>query len=174
MLTIPPLEKIISRSRSSKMRNTNAITNSPSSVTSIETRAIPYFPPNPSDPFGWALDGDLFYFPSICTYPKYRAYNPSPFISRANFCGLTSIEFLLLPDTTYTNCGVNYKMADVVWYGEYVSKDDPGWSTSIRNTFNNIKNKNKDGGGQHNWTYDEIKSVVNGMYILESNGSLCT
>ncbi len=45
MSTIPPLEKIISRSRSSKMRNTNAITNSSSSVTRIEAEA-PNFDPS--------------------------------------------------------------------------------------------------------------------------------
>ena len=61
MLTIPPLKKIISRSRSSKMRNTNAITNSSSSVTSIETRA---------DRNG----GGLVYHRSDCGYPRHRVY----------------------------------------------------------------------------------------------------
>ena len=65
MLTIPPLEKIISRS--SKMRNTNAMTNSSSSVTSIgiETRA---------DQNG----GGIVYHPSDCgggdSYVNVRFY----------------------------------------------------------------------------------------------------
>ena len=59
MLTIPPLEKIVSRS--SKMRNTNAITNSSSLQTNIETRA--------------AKNGDgIVYHPSNCGYPNVRWY----------------------------------------------------------------------------------------------------
>ena len=149
MLTIPPLEKIISRSRSSKMRNTNAITNSSSSVTSIETRA---------DRNG----GGIVYHRSNCGYPRHRFYGNGgdwdgsacgywiPFVPRGTLCG-----------EGYPNL-----YADVVWYGDkYISKD---WFTSIRNTYNNIKNQNEDGGGRHNWTADEIDNVVNGMIFLQA------
>ena len=66
-------------------------------------------------------------------------------------------------------CGVEIYEHDVIWYGDkYISKDDSRWSTSIRNTYNNIKNQNEDGGGRHNWTADEIDNVVNGMIFLQA------
>ena len=148
MLTIPPLEKIISRSRSSKMRNTNAITNSSSLQTNIETRA---------DKNG---DG-LVYHRSDCGYPRHRVYGAGGDWA-GSLCGNW------IPDgLTRSLCGVNYKSADIIWYGDkYASRDDSRWSTSIRNTYNNIKNQN--GGGQHNWTSDEIDNVETGMIFLQS------
>ena len=60
MLTIPPLEKIVSRSR--KMRNTNAMTNS----SSLQTTVIK---PNA------AKNGDgIVYHRSDCGYPNVRFY----------------------------------------------------------------------------------------------------
>ena len=137
MLTIPPLEKIISRSRSSKMRNTNAITNSSSSVTSIETRA---------DRNG----GGLVYHRSDCGYPRNRVYGYG-----GNWPGSLCGDWIPIPPSEYF-CGVYYPhlYADVVWYGDY---------NSTKNTFNNIKNKNEDGGGEHNWTEAEINSVVSSL-----------
>ena len=148
MLTIPPLEKIISRSRSSKMRSTNAITNSSSSVTSIETRA---------DANGYGL----VYHRSDCGYPRNRVYGYGGRWS-GSLCG----DWIPIPPSEYF-CGVYYPhfYADVVWYGD---------NDSVINTFNNIKNKNKDGGGQHNWTTDETMSIVDAMYAEAANGSLCT
>ena len=149
MLTIPPLEKIISRSRSSKMRNTNAITNSSSSVTSIETRA---------DRNG----GGIVYHRSNCGYPRHRFYG-----NGGDWDGSTCGNWVgFVPRTI---CGYKIYDHDVIWYGDkYISKDDSRWSTSIRNTYNNIKNQNEDGGGRHNWTADEIDNVVNGMIFLQA------
>jgi hypothetical protein len=53
---------------------------------------------------------------------------------------------------------------DVIWYGEY---GDLSFS-SVRNTFNNIKNQNEDGGGQHNWTDIEIDEVIATMKYLKT------
>ena len=148
MLTIPPLEKIISRS--SKMRNTNAITNSSSLQTNIETRA---------DKNG---DG-LVYHRSDCGYPRHRVYGAGGDWA-GSLCGYW------FPDgITRSVCGVNYTMADIIWYGEYVSQTDSGWSTSIINTYNNIKTKNEDGGGGHNWTFGEIDNVDNKIYFFEQS-----
>jgi hypothetical protein len=148
MLTIPPLEKIISRSRSSKMRNTNAITNSSSSVTSIETRAY--------------QDGIGLYHRSDCDYPRYKVYGRA-----GDWVGSKCGYWIPVDIPIGTLCGVYYPnlYADVVWYGD---------NDSVINTFNNIKNKNKDGGGQHNWTTDETMSIVDAMYAEAANGSLCT
>ena len=157
MLTIPPLEKIISRSRSSKMRNTNAITNSSSSVTSIETRA---------DRNG----GGLVYHRSDCGYPRNRVYGYG-----GNWPGSLCGDWIPIPPSEYF-CGVYYPhfYADVVWYGEgalseRVNADD---YNSLRNTYNNIKNKNEDGGGKHNWTDIELKNVFNRMKKKEFTGGV--
>ena len=149
MLTIPPLEKIISRSRSSKMRNTNAITNSSSSVTSIETRA---------DRNG----GGIVYHRSDCGYPRNRAYGGGGDWA-GNACG----DWIPIFPPSGTFCGVDYPhfYADVVWYGDY---------DSLENTVINIKNKNENGGGKHNWTYTEILNVFNRMKFFEYRGALCT
>jgi hypothetical protein len=143
MLTIPPLKKIISRSRSSKMRNTNAITNSSSSVTSIETRA---------DRNG----GGIVYHRSDCGYPRHRFYG-----NGGDWAGSACGEWIPEIGGVVVNriiCGVDYRLsplfADVVWYGDY---------DSVRNTYNNIKNKNEDGGGKHNWTVGEVTDVVKRM-----------
>jgi hypothetical protein len=143
MLTIPPLKKIISKSRSSKMRNTNAITNSSSSVTSIETRA---------DQNG----GGIVYHRSDCGYPRHRFYG-----NGGDWAGSACGYWIPFVPPSGTLCGVYYPhlYADVVWYGDY---------NSIRNTFNNMKNKNENGGGQHNWRYEEINSVASSLR------SLCT
>ena len=164
MLTIPPLEKIISRSRSSKMRNTNAITNSSSSVTSIETRA---------DKNGT----NLVYHRSNCGYPRHRFYGNGGDWD-GSLCGnWIAVEIIGDYSDYGTFCGGEYitnLYEKVVWYGDpYVSKDDTGRSTFIKNTFNNIRNES--GGGEHNWTYDEIKSVVKGMHdVAHIYGYLCT
>ena len=153
MLTIPPLEKIISRSRSSKMRNTNAITNSSSSVTSIETRA---------DRNG----GGIVYHRSDCGYPRNRFYG-----NGGDWDGSVCGNWIPIdPFIDRTLCGVDYPnlYADVVWYGDY---DSVRINDSATNTYNNIKNE--DGGGEHNWTSDEIQSVVVRMCALGRDGSLC-
>ena len=145
MLTIPPLEKIISRSRSSKMRNTNAITNSSSSVTSIETRAD--------------RNGDaLVYHRSDCGYPRHRVYGDGGNWP-GSVCGNWIPEFGAIP-----LCGVNINAHDVIWYGEY---DDDLSISSVRNTYTNIKIRNEDGGGRHNWTPKEIDNVITTMVDLE-------
>ena len=141
MLTIPPLEKIISRSRSSKMRNTNAITNSSSSVTSIETRA---------DRNG----GGLVYHRSDCGYPRHRVYGDG-----GNWPGSLCGNWIVQIGGN-SLCGVEINMHDVIWYGDY---------NSFINTYNNIKNKNEGGGGQHNWTEDEIKRFVANSYLIACN-----
>ena len=135
MLTIPPLEKIISRSRSSKMRTTSVMTNSPSSVTRVETRA---------DKNG----SDLVYHRSDCGYPRYRVYG-----NGGDWDGSKCGEWIpIIGD--YFMCGVYYTVADIVWYGD---------NDSVRNTYNNIKNRNESGWRTHNWTTDEIRSFVNAM-----------
>ena len=138
MLTIPPLEKIISRSRSSKMRTTSVMTNSPSSVTRVETRA---------DKNG----SDLVYHRSDCGYPRYRVYG-----SGGDWAGSACEgEWVPIVGSKFI-CGVYYNLyADIIWYGDIDSE---------RNTYNNIKNKNESGGGQHNWTTNEIRSFVTAMY----------
>ena len=94
MLTIPPLEKIISRSRSSKMRNTNAITNSSSLQTNIETRA--------------AKNGDgIVYHPSNCGYPNVRFYGFGGDASGSK-CGIWGVGPVLSIIIWYANSPGNY------------------------------------------------------------------
>ena len=133
MLTIPPLEKIISRSRSSKMRNTNAITNSSSSVTSIETRA---------DRNG----GGLVYHRSDCGYPRHRVYGNGGRWDGSK-CGYW--KDALIP---YVYKDISFTEADVIWYGEYYNNG------LLMRSYESLKNKT--GGGKHNWTHDEISSFT--------------
>ena len=105
----------------------------------------------------------LVYHRSDCGYPRHRVYGNGGDWS-GSFCGDWVYDGL-----ERSICGVNYKLADIIWYGDkYISKGDSGWSTSIRNTYNNIKNQNEDGGGRHNWTPKEIDNVVNGMIFLQA------
>ena len=135
MLTIPPLEKIISRSRSSKMRNTNAITNSSSSVTSIETRA---------DRNG----GGIVYHRSNCGYPRHRFYgNGGDWDGSA--CGNW------VPLIPYVYKDISFTEADVIWYGEY---NNESRVSLLKQSYESLKNKT--GGGKHNWTEIEITNVT--------------
>ena len=140
MLTIPPLEKIVSRS--SKMRNTNAMTNSSSSLTNIETRA---------DKNG---DG-LVYHRSDCGYPRVRVYGGGGDWS-GSYCGYWQdalIPYNYIP--LYSGEGITFTRADVVWFGVY--NNDSGLSM-LTQSYENLKNKN--GGGGHNWTDDEITKIT--------------
>ncbi len=110
MLTIPPLEKTISRSRSSKMRNTNAITNSSSSVIRIETRA---------DRNGYGI----VYHPSDCgggdDYLNIRFYGGG---------GANGY-----PGSTCSDWGVDRPFRKFIWYANTPGNYDNNYNGSGHN-----------------------------------------
>jgi hypothetical protein len=128
--SIPPLEKIVSRSR--KMRN---IRNSSSSLqtTVIQANA--------------AKNGiGVVYHRSDCSYPGTSFYiNGGD--ANGSVCGYW--QDALIPHTY--DCPYTFTRADVVWYGVYNNDDE---------TYKNLIIKDLNKGGGHNWTDAEITNIT--------------
>ena len=132
--SIPPLEKIVSRSR--KMRN---IRNSSSSLQTT------VFKPNAEK------NGDgIVYHRSDCSYPGHRMYGAGGDWP-GSVCGYWQ-------DASFpigANCPWGpFTRADIIWYGVW------GPYNPDKKTQQNLIDRDLNMGGKHNWTDAEITDIA--------------
>ena len=141
MASSPPLQKIVSRSRSSRMRNINAQT----STLSLGSNTVRNF--NEELRSKAANNGSGFvWHRSDCSYPKVAAYM---------FGGALWMGCGYWVDSTTKNNFFNTH-ADIVWYGAPYKR---------MTTINNIKNK--DTSVDYNWTIDDILDMITGNGVSD-------
>ena len=148
MASSPPLQKIVSRSRSSRMRNINAQT----STLSLGSNTVRNF--NEELRSKAANNGSGFvWHRSDCSYPKVALYmfGGAAWLGCGYFVDSTTTQYMKAPDGYF-----NTTHADIVWYG------DP---YKARSTINKIKNK--DTSVDYNWTIDDILDMITGNGVSD-------